>query len=173
MVLKQLQNYAGAAILGSSETDPAKPVGKLESTEASCCKPKKGSVFPVKRRLVKTMMFNSIVKFIASVFSSPERIPIPIISLSPPKTPNAKKCNHTQIFPYPNPDRDDSFAMHRRLFMMFPFHHPLFRSRPHLNSKPAGNEKALGRLESSLVSTTSESSPSCASGVSIPAEVDK
>lgn len=108
MVLKKLQNPAGAAIVWTG-TD-AKLVGKPESTEANWFKPKKGSVFPAKRRLVKTMVLHSILKFVASVLCSSEANPI---SLSPPKIPNAKKGNHSQILPYPNPDHDDKLAMIR------------------------------------------------------------
>ncbi|PRQ26663.1 hypothetical protein RchiOBHm_Chr6g0297041 [Rosa chinensis] len=107
MVSKKLEDPAGAAILWSL-TDP-KPVGKLEATKANWCKPKKGTVFPVKRRLVKTMMFDSIVKFVASVFSS-SKVPNPMISLSAPKIPKAKICNHTRTYPHPSPDHVGKLA---------------------------------------------------------------
>lgn len=108
MVLKKLQNPAGVAIVWTGTDE--KLVGKSESTEANWFKPKKGSVFPAKRRLVKTMVLHSILKFVASVLSSAEANPI---SLSPPKIPNAKKCNHSQILPYPNSYDDGKLAMRR------------------------------------------------------------
>ncbi|VVA13477.1 PREDICTED: POPTR_0002s07700g [Prunus dulcis] len=64
-------------------------------------KPKKGSVFPAKSKLVKTMVFDSIVKWVASVFYS--ALPPPPPSGAPAnlpninKLPNSKKCK--QISP--------------------------------------------------------------------------
>lgn len=55
-------------------------------------KPKKeGSVFPAKRRLVKTMVFNSVLHLFVSVCSSAVR------GAAKPKTPNGKKFK--QIVP--------------------------------------------------------------------------
>ncbi|KAI8014584.1 hypothetical protein LOK49_LG05G02485 [Camellia lanceoleosa] len=46
-----------------------KPIEEVfESKTEPRFKPKKGSVIPAKRRLVKTMMFNCIVESIASLF---------------------------------------------------------------------------------------------------------
>ncbi|KAK9945920.1 hypothetical protein M0R45_011410 [Rubus argutus] len=111
MVLK-LQNSASAKVVGiNTETQM---VGKPE-TEANCFKPKKGSIFPAKRRFVKTMVLDSIVRFVLSIFCSSETNPI---ALSQLKVPNAHKCNPNQILPNPNPnlnndDDDDKFAMRR------------------------------------------------------------
>lgn len=59
-------------------------------------KPKKnGSVFPAKRRLVKTMAFNSILHFFVSLCSSAGG------GAANPNTPNGKKVK--QIVPDPKP----------------------------------------------------------------------
>ncbi|KAL6296724.1 hypothetical protein ACE6H2_004866 [Prunus campanulata] len=64
-------------------------------------KPKKGSVFPAKRKLVKTMVFESMVKWVASVFCS--ALPSSGASANQPnmtsmgKVENSKKCK--QIAP--------------------------------------------------------------------------
>lgn len=59
-------------------------------------RPKKdGSVFPAKRRLVKTMAFNSILHFFVSLCSSAGG------GAANPNTPNGKKIK--QIVPDPKP----------------------------------------------------------------------
>lgn len=92
----KLQNLAGA-----TKTETQVVGGNSEV--------KKGStVFPAKKRLVKTMVFDSIVKSICSILCSNEAGPM--ISPSQPKIPDAGKCNQNQIFPhpdYPNPNHDD------------------------------------------------------------------
>lgn len=86
----KLQNPVGAA-----ETKPQAVSGNLEVKKGS-------SVFPAKRRSVKTMAFDSIRKFMSSLLCSNETDPM--VSPSQPKIP---KCNHNQIFPIPNPNHDD------------------------------------------------------------------
>ncbi|CAB4293641.1 unnamed protein product [Prunus armeniaca] len=56
-------------------------------------KPKKGSVFPAKRKLVKTMVFESIVKWVASVFCSAHPPPPP----PPPSGASANEPNMTPV----------------------------------------------------------------------------
>lgn len=80
-----------------------KVIADKPKTEANYWfKPKKGSVFPAKRKLVKTMVFDSIVKWVASVFYS--ALPPPPPSGAPAnqpninKVPNSKKCK--QIVPW-------------------------------------------------------------------------
>lgn len=53
-------------------------------------KPKKGSVFPAKRKLVKTMVFESMVKWVASVFCS---------ALPPPSPPSGASANQPNMTP--------------------------------------------------------------------------
>ncbi|CAB4266834.1 unnamed protein product [Prunus armeniaca] len=53
-------------------------------------KPKKGSVFPAKRKLVKAMVFESMVKWVASVFCS---------ALPPPPPPSGASANQPNMNP--------------------------------------------------------------------------
>lgn len=112
----KLRNPTGAEVV-SAETNPQEVVKPktakqvvdklLIKTEAYCFKPKKGSVFPAKRRLVKTMVFQSILKFVASGFCSIRKANP--ISLSRPNIPNANKSNQKQVVP----NLDEQLAVHQ------------------------------------------------------------
>ncbi|VVA13480.1 PREDICTED: PRUPE_1G487200 [Prunus dulcis] len=66
---------------------------KTKKTEANYgFKLKKGSVFPAKRKLVKKMVFDSMVEWASSVFC-PALFPPPSSSAANiTKVPNSKKC---------------------------------------------------------------------------------
>ncbi|PRQ26662.1 hypothetical protein RchiOBHm_Chr6g0297031 [Rosa chinensis] len=107
-MVSNLQNPTGVEVVPQVVARPKtvpQVVDKLK-TEANWFKPKKGSVFPAKRRLVKTMVFHFILNFVASGFCCIKEANQ--ISLSNPKIPNSKKCDQNQIFP----NLDEQLALH-------------------------------------------------------------
>lgn len=72
--MKKQKLVAMASIVAADKQDavvgPAATMNVVAEVETSWFKPKKGSVYPAKRRLVKKMMFDEIVHFILSCFGT-------------------------------------------------------------------------------------------------------
>lgn len=94
MVAKKMTKKTEQQLVGE-EVIRGKPKG-----EANWFKPKKGSVFPARGKLVKTMAFDTIVKWVGSVFchgASATTTMTKSPCLSQPRMLNSKKCK--QIVP--------------------------------------------------------------------------
>lgn len=63
---------------------------KKDKTEVNGFKPKKGSVFPGKRKLVKKMVLDSMAEWVSSVFFPADCLPPPSSAANITKQSNSK-----------------------------------------------------------------------------------
>ncbi|KAJ4700795.1 Filaggrin-2 like [Melia azedarach] len=78
--------------VSSNKKEPGRKMGR--ATTEPRFKPKKGSMIPSRRRLVKRMMFDELVQSLASVFGSVKK-------QASAAAPKASNVNDKAVFPYP------------------------------------------------------------------------